>query len=163
MLTRKSRLLLGLTAAVPLLFAACTDNNIFNPMADAAGTYQLTVFAGKSIQASFAIPAGDPTYGQFAPNGGTLVVTGGTLVLSNNGTFDETNFYTIIPNDRPTVQTTYTSSGTWTLNGTDFSLSDPSRGRHDFGTLEADLNNNLTVNYSEDDGFGNLLQYEYKR
>jgi hypothetical protein len=163
MLTRKSRLLLGLTAAVPLLFAACTDNNIFNPMADAAGTYQLTVFAGKSIQASFAIPAGDQTYGQFAPNGGTLVVTGGTLVLSNNGTFVETNFYTIIPNDRPTVQTQYNSSGTWTLNGTDFSLSDPSRGRQDFGTLEADLNNNLTVNYSEDDGFGNLLQYEYKR
>ena len=92
-----------------------------------------------------------------------MVVTGGTLILSNNGTFDETNFYTIIPTDRPTVQTTYTSSGTWTLNGTDFSLSDPSRGRHDFGTLEADLNNNLTVNYSEDDGFGNLLQYEYKR
>jgi len=162
MLTRKSRLLLGLTAAVPLLFAACTDNNIFNPMADAAGTYQLTVFAGKSIPAPFTIQAGDPSFPQ-APNGGTLNVTGGTMSLSNNGTFIETDNYTIIPNDRPTVQTQYVSSGTWTLNGTTFSLSDPSRSRQVFGTLEADSNNNLTVNYSEDDGTGTFQQYEYKR
>lgn len=162
MLTKKSRLLLGLTAAAPLLFAACTDNSIFNPMADAAGTYQLTVFAGKSIQASFTIQAGDLNFPQ-APNGGTLVVTGGTMVLSSNGTFVETDNYTIIPNDRPTVQTQYTSSGTWNLNGTAFSFTDPSRGRQDFGTLEADANNNMTINYTEDDGTGTFQQYEYKR
>jgi hypothetical protein len=162
MLTKKSKLLLGLTAAAPLLFAACTDNSIFNPMADAAGTYQLTVFAGKSIQASFTIQPGDINFPQ-APNGGTLVVTGGTLVLSNNGTFVETDFYTIVPNDRPTVQTQYVSSGTWNLNGAFFSLSDPSRGRQASGTLEADLNNNLTVNYTEDDGTGTFNSFEYKR
>ena len=164
MLTRKSRLLLGLTAAVPLLFAACTDNNVFNPMADAAGTYQLTVFAGKSVPgATFTIPPGDPTYGTYAPNGGHLVVTGGNLVLSNNGTFVETNNYSITPSGGSSQNYQFVSSGTWTLNGTSFTLSDPSRNRQVSGTLEADLNNNLTVNYAEDDGTGTFQQYEYKR
>jgi hypothetical protein len=165
MLTRKSRLLLGLTAAVPLLFAACTDNSIFNPMSDAAGTYQLTVFANKSIQATFTIPPNDPTYGSIAPNGGTLVVTGGTMVLSSDGTFIETNNFTIIPNDRPTVQTHFVGRGTWNLNGTAFSFSDTDNGRQDFGTLEPDINNNMTINYTEDDGSGTgtFVSYEYKR
>jgi hypothetical protein len=163
MLTKKSRLLLGLTAAVPLLFAACTDNNIFNPMADAAGTYQLTVYAGRTPPATYTIQANDPTYGAIAPNGGNLVVTGGTLVLSNNGTFVETNNYTIVPNDRASQNVSFVSQGTWTLNGTSFSLSDPVKSRQVSGTLEADLNNNLTVNYSEDDGTGTFQQYEYKR
>ncbi|HEX9129041.1 MAG TPA: hypothetical protein VF850_07770 [Gemmatimonadaceae bacterium] len=164
MLTKKSRLLLGLTAAVPLLFAACTDNNIFNPMADAAGTYQLTVYAGRTIPATFTIQPGDPTYGSYAPNGGTLAVTGGNLVLSSNGAFVETNNYVITPNGGGAPSNVqFQSSGTWTLNGTIFSLSDPSRGRQVSGTLEADLNNNLTVNYTEDDGTGTFQSYEYKR
>jgi len=163
MLTKKSRLFLGLTAAAPLLFAACTDNSIFNPMADAAGTYQLTVYAGRTPPATYTIQPNDPTYGSIAPNGGTLVVTSGSLVLSNDGTFVETNNYTITPSGGSAQQYQYRSSGTWTINGTSFSLSDPSRNRQVTGTLEADLNNNLTVNYSEDDGTGTLQQYEYKR
>jgi hypothetical protein len=162
MLTRKSRLLLGLTAAVPLLFAACTDNNIFNPMANAAGTYQLTVYAGRTLPATFTIQPGDPNFPQ-APNGGTLAVTGGNLVLSNNGTFTETNNYVITPSGGSQQNVQFVSSGTWNLNGTSFSLSDPSRGRQVSGTLEADLNNNLTVNYTEDDGTGTFQSYEYKR
>jgi hypothetical protein len=162
MLTKKSSLLLGLTAAVPLLFAACTDNNIFNPMASAAGTYQLTVYAGKTITAHFVIQAGDPNFPQ-APNGGTLDVTGGNLVLSNNGTFVETNDYTITPTGGSSQNVQFVSSGTWTLNGTTFTLSDPSRNRQVTGTLEADANNNLTVNYAENDGTGTFQQYEYKR
>jgi hypothetical protein len=163
MLTKQSRLLLGLTAAVPLLFAACTDNSIFNPMANAAGSYNLTVYAGRTPPATYTIQPGDPNYSVDAPNGGTLVVTGGTLTLSNNGTFVETNNYAITPSGGSTVQRQFVSSGTWTLNGTTFSLSDPSRSRQVFGTLEADSNNNLTVNYSEDDGTGTFQQYEYKR
>src|SRR5437016_1296758 len=31
-----------------LLIAACTDNGIFNPLNNAAGTYTLTVYAGKT-------------------------------------------------------------------------------------------------------------------
>lgn len=162
MLTKKSRLLLGLTAAAPLLFAACTDNNIFNPMANAAGTYQLTVYAGRTLPATFTIQPGDPSFPQ-APNGGTLAVTGGNLVLNNNGTFVETNNYTITPSGGSSQNVSFVSSGTWTLNGTSFTLSDPSRGRQVSGTLEADLNNNLTVNYTEDDGTGTFQSYEYKR
>src|SRR6266852_5637957 len=156
MLTKKSKLLLGLTAAAPLLFAACTDNSIFNPMADAAGSYQLTVYAGRTPPATYTIQPNDPTYGTIAPNGGNLV-------LNSNGTFVETNNYTITPSGGSAQQYSYVSSGTWTLNGTTFYLSDPSRNRQVTGTLEADLNNNLTVNYAEDDGTGTLQQYEYKR
>jgi len=163
MLTKRSRLFLSLTAAAPLLFAACTDNSIFNPMADAAGTYQLTVYAGRTPPATYTIQPNDPTYGSIAPNGGTLVVTSGSLVLSNDGTFVETNNYTITPSGGSAQQYQYRSSGTWTINGTSFSLSDPSRNRQVTGTLDADLNNNLTVNYSEDDGTGTFQQYEYKR
>ena len=163
MLIRKSRLLLGLTAAVPLLFATCTDNNIFNPMADAAGTYQLTVYAGRTPPATYTIQPNDPNYSVDAPNGGTLVVTGGDLVLSNNGTFVETNNYAITPSGGSTVQRQFISSGTWSLNGTTFFLSDLTLHRQVSGTLEADLNNRLTVNYSEDDGTGTFQQFEYKR
>ena len=153
----------GSAIAAILLFAACTDNNIFNPMADAAGTYQLTVYAGKTPPATYTIQPNDPTYGTIAPNGGTLVVTSGSLVLSNDGTFVETNNYTITPSGGSPQQYQYRSSGTWTLNGTTFTLSDPSRNRQVSGTLDADLNNNLTVNYAEDDGTGTFQQYEYKR
>ena len=99
----------------------------------------------------------------YCSNGGTLVVTGGTLALSNNGTFVETNNYAITPSGGSTVQRQFVSSGTWNLNGTTFSLSDPSRRRQVSGTLEPDINNNWTVNYSENDGTGIFQQFEYKR
>src|SRR5258706_16289897 len=96
MLTKKSRLLLTLTAATPLLFAACTDNGIFNPLQDASGTYQLTVYAGKTMPATFTIQPGDPNFPE-APNCGTLVVTDGTLVFPNNWSFVQPKNYTITP------------------------------------------------------------------
>jgi hypothetical protein len=162
MLTKKSRLLLTLTAATPLLFAACTDNGVFNPLLDAAGTYQLTVYAGKTMPATFIIQAGDPQFPE-APNGGTLVVTDGTLVLQNSGAFVETNNYTITPTGQSGVAHQFVSSGTWTLNGTDFTLSDQSLQRFDTGTLAADANGTLTVNYTEDGGNGVFQSFEYKR
>jgi len=162
MLTKKSRLLLTLTAATPLLFAACTDNGIFNPLQDASGTYQLTVYAGKTIPATFIIQAGDPGFPE-APNGGTLVVTDGTLVLQNSGAFVETNNYTITPTGQSGQAHQFVSSGTWSLNGTDFTLSDQSLQRFDTGTLAPDANGNLTVNYTEDGGNGVFQSFEYKR
>jgi hypothetical protein len=162
MLTKKSRLLLTLTAATPLLFAACTDNGIFNPLQDASGTYQLTVYAGKTMPATFTIQPGDQNFPE-APNGGTLVVTDGTLVLQNNGSFVETNNYTITPSGQSGTAHQFVSSGTWTLNGTTFTLSDQSLQRFDTGTLDADANGNLTVNYTEDAGNGVFQSYEYKR
>jgi hypothetical protein len=162
MLTRKAKLFLSLTAATPLVFAACTDNSIFNPMVDASGTYQLTVYAGKSIPANYTIQPGDPNYPQY-PNGATFSVTGGTMVLNSNGTFIETNYYVTTPTGQASQNTNFVRTGTWTLSGTNLTLSIPAQnGRlalYDSGTL--DLN---TINYQEDGGSGvGLQQYEYKR
>jgi hypothetical protein len=162
MLTKKSRLLLTLTAATPLLFAACTDNGIFNPLQDASGTYQLTVYAGKSMQAQFTIQPGDQNFPE-APNGGVLLITDGTLVLQNNGTFVETNNYTVTPTGQNAIAHQFVSSGTWTLNGTNFTLNDQALQRFDTGTLDTDANGRLTVNYTEDLGNGTFQSYEYKR
>ena len=164
MLTRKSRLLLGLTVATPLLFAACTDNSIFNPMSDAAGTYQLTVYAGKTLSptAHYLIPQGDATY----PNGATFDVVGGDLELSSNGTFIETNNYVIVPTGQASFTQQFTSSGTWTLNGTALTLSAPAQNNNSSrfvtGTLAPNSNNNLTINYQEDTGAG-FESFEYIR
>jgi hypothetical protein len=162
MLTKKSRLLLTLTAATPLLFAACTDNGIFNPLTNAAGTYQLTVYAGKTMPATFTIQPNDPNFPE-APNGGTLVVTDGTLVLQNNGSFVETNNYTITPSGQSAIFHQFVSSGTWNLNGTTFSLNDQANNRFDTGTLDTDANGRLTVNYTENTGGGVFQAFEYKR
>jgi hypothetical protein len=162
MLTKKSRLFLGLTVATPLLFAACTDNGIFNPMSDAAGDYQLTVYAGKSLVAHYQIQPGDATY----PNGASFDVVGGDLNLSSNGTFVETNNYVITPTGGSSANSTFASSGSWTLNGTTLTLNAPAQNgnisRFVTGTLEPDVNNKLTINYQEDSGAG-LDSYEYKR
>jgi len=162
MLTKKSRLLLTLTAATPLLFAACTDNGIFNPLNNASGTYQLTVYAGKTIPATFTIQPGDPQFPE-APNGGTLVVTDGTLVLQNNGSFVETNNYTITPSGQSGIAHQFVANGTWTLNGTTFTLNDQANQRFDTGTLDTDANGRLTVNYTEDSGNGVFQAFEYKQ
>ena len=162
MLTKKSRLLLTLTAATPLLFAACTDNGIFNPLNNASGTYQLTVYAGRTIPATFTIQPGDPQFPE-APNGGTLVVTDGTLVLQNNGSFVETNNYTITPSGQSGIAHQFVANGTWTLNGTTFTLNDQANQRFDTGTLDTDANGRLTVNYTEDTGNGVFQSFEYKQ
>ncbi len=162
MLTGKSRLLLGLTVAIPLLFAACTDNSIFNPMSNAAGDYQLTVYAGKTIVAHYLIQPGDATY----PNGASFDVVSGDLNLSSNGTFIETNNYVITPTGQSSFNQQFTSSGTWTLNGTDLTLSAPAQNgnssRFVTGTLAPNSNNGLTINYQEDSGSG-LQSFEYIR
>jgi hypothetical protein len=162
MLTKKSRLLLTLTAATPLLFVACTDNGIFNPLNNASGTYQLTVYAGRTIPATFTIQPGDPQFPE-APNGGTLVVTDGTLVLQNNGSFVETNNYTITPSGQSGIAHQFVANGTWTLNGTTFTLNDQANQRFDTGTLDTDANGRLTVNYTEDAGNGVFQAFEYKQ
>ena len=158
MLTRKATLFLSLTAAVPLLFAvACTDNGIFNPLADAAGTYQLTVYAGKSLTAHYVIQPNDPDYPSM-PNGGTLDVTDGSLVLNSNGTYTEINNYIVTPSGQSSVNQFFRDQGTWDLNGTDLTLSSQQANRFVTGTLDVD-----TINYQEPDGKGGFDSFEYKR
>jgi hypothetical protein len=153
-----------LTFIAVMLIAACTDNGIFNPLDDASGTYQLTVYAGKSIPATYVIQAGDPNYPNY-PNGATFVVTSGTMVLNSNGTFVETNNYTTTPTGGPSSNSQFVSSGTWTLNGTTFSLFAPPQNgnasRSVTGTLTADQSFH-TINYQEDNGNGGSDAFEYK-
>jgi hypothetical protein len=114
MLTKKSRLLLAVTAATPLLLAGCTDNGVFNPLRDAAGTYDLVVFRGSILPVTDTYSAGQT---QQLPNGGTVRWTDGTLVLNSNGTFVETNNYTATPNGESSYDDAFVSSGTYTING----------------------------------------------
>src|SRR6476620_9295439 len=72
MLTRKTKLLLSLTAAVPLLFAACTDNGIFHPLNDAAGAYTLTVYKGVTTPHTYAVQPNDPVWSSVMPQGATV-------------------------------------------------------------------------------------------
>lgn len=165
MLTRKAKLLLSLTAATPLLFAACTDNTGLGPLNEFAGTYELTVYAGRSIPASYTIQPGDPSYPQY-PNGAEFVVTGGTMVLNNNGTFIETNNYVFTPNGGAAQNANFVSTGTWTLNGEEFGFSAPPQNnnaaRNITGTLTVDANSVATINYQESDGAGGFDAFEYK-
>lgn len=165
MLKRNSSLLLALTVATPLLFAACTDNNIFNPMQDFAGTYQLTVYAGHGMpNATFVIQAGDPNF-PTEPNGGTFVVTDGDIVLDNNGTFVETNNFVITATGGSTRTDRFVSNGTWSLSGSSFTLNAPFQNsnpaRFATGTLITSGNADI-LNYQEDNG-GGLQSYEYRR
>jgi hypothetical protein len=160
MLTRKARLLLSLTAATPLLFAACHDYGILDPRADAAGTYELTVFAGHSMpNATVNYPPNDPN---FDSRGGSLVATDGTLVLNQNGTFTETNHIIVNVNGAGSTNSIFTSSGTWTVNGDVFTLSDPNKNRQVSGELALNFDNNYAVSYLEN-GTGSVQPYEYIR
>lgn len=158
MLTRKAKLLLSLTAAVPLLFAACTDNGIFNPRSDAAGTYTLTVYKGVTTPHTYTVQPNDPVWSSVMPQGGTVVISDGNLVLRNDGSFTETNNYVITPAGQSSQTSYYISQGTWNINGTELSLYAPSEGRNVTGVLDFD-----TVNYQELDENGTLQSYEYRR
>jgi hypothetical protein len=166
MLTKKARLFLSLTAATPLLFAAaCTDNGILNPLGDAAGTYQLTVYAGKTLVAHYVIQPNDPYFSNDAPNGGTLDVTDGTLDLNTNGTYTETNNYTITPSGGSPVQRFFRSQGSWTMNVNDeVTLSSQVESRFVTATWTVDdINGKETINYQETNGSGVVESFEYAR
>ena len=159
MLTRKAKLLLSLTAATPLLFAACKDNSLLGLYGDVAGTYQLTVFQGRSLPVTYTYAPGET---QALPSGGTIRWTDGSMLLRSDGTFRETNNYIITPSGGSSSSNAYVSTGTFTVNGTQFTLSAPQQNntaqRFVTGTIDLDI-----INYIEDDGFGNQLAYEYIR
>ncbi len=159
MLTRKARLLLGLTAATPLLFAACHDNGILSPYPDLAGTYQLTVFAAATLPVTYTYTAGQISA---LPNGGTITWTDGTMVLRSDGSFTETNNYVITPSGGAGQNSSFVSIGTFTVNGTAFTLAAPAQSqtsaRFATGTLDLDR-----INYVEDNGDGTTSAYEYRR
>jgi hypothetical protein len=154
---RQTKRLLSVIAV--MLIAACTDNSLTNPYGDVSGTYQLTVFAGRSLPATYTYQAG-----QIAalPNGGTIQWTDGTMVLNSNGTFVETNNYLMTPNGGSTQSGSFISTGTYTVNGINFTLSAPAQNntdaRYATGTIEFN-----TINYDEQNTNGTTSSYEYKR
>ena len=154
---RHSKKLLSVIAV--MLIAACTDNSITNPYGNVSGTYQLTVFAGRSLPATYTYQAGQI---QALPNGGTIQWTDGTMELRSNGTFIESNNYLITPSGAQTSSGTFISTGTFTVNGSSFTLSAPAQNqtseRFATGTIQFD-----TINYDEDNGDGTTSSYEYKR
>ena len=148
-----------LSVIAVMLVAACTDNSLTNPYGDVSGTYQLTVFAGRTLPATYTYSAGQISA---LPNGGTIQWTDGTMVLNSNGTFVETNNYIETPNGGTAQSGSFISSGTYTLNGSNFTLSAPAQNnvgqRYATGTIQFD-----TINYDEDNGDGTTSSYEYKR
>jgi hypothetical protein len=162
MLTRTVRLILGLTAATPLLLvAACTNNEPVSPLTSAAGQYQMTLFRGGLLPVTDTYTAADSITS--LPNGGTVTWTDGTMVLNSDGTFVETNNYTINPTGSTTSSTgAFVSIGKYTVSGTNFSLSVAAvpqqvAARSATGTISA-----TTINYQESNGVS-LDTFEYKR
>ena len=154
---RHTKRLLSVIAV--MLVAACTDNSLTNPYGNVSGTYQLTVFAGRTLPATYTYSAGQVSA---LPNGGTIQWTGGTMVLNSNGTFVETNAYTATDNVNGSQSGSFISSGTYTVNGTNFTLSAPAQNgvaqRYGTGTIQFN-----TINYDENNGDGTTSSYEYKR
>ena len=154
---RHTKRFLSLIAVMAI--AACTDNSITNPYGNVSGTYQLTVFAGRTLPATYTYSPGQT---QALPNGGTIEWTDGTIDLQSNGTFVETNNYLITPTGGQTTSGSFISTGTYTVNGINFTLSAPAQNntpqRYATGTIQFD-----TINYDEDNGNGTTSQYEYRR
>jgi hypothetical protein len=161
MLTRKAKLLLSLSVATPILFAACVDNTLIGPYRDVAGTYQLTVFSGATPPVTFTY--GPNPQSSIIPNGGTVTWTDGTMVLYSNGTFTETNYYDYHDNGGASGRESYVSNGTFTVNGTDFTLSAPAQNNSlaRFATGSLVISNISRINYVEDNGNGTSSAYEY--
>jgi hypothetical protein len=157
MLTRKAKLLLSLTVATPILFAACVDNTLIGPYGNIAGTYQLTVFSGATLPVTFTYASGQNSV---VPNGGTITWTDGTMVLNSNGTFTERNNYNYQNNGGSSGSSAFVSTGTFTINGTDFTLSAPAQSGIPARFAQGSVVSGR-INYVEDNGNGTTSAYEY--
>jgi len=150
--------LLSVAAIAPLLLTSCDSSNTFDPFEDAAGTYTMTVYAGRSVPATFTCQPGQCGM----PNGGTFVANDGTLVLDDDGTFVETNRYTQTPTGGTPQQATFISTGTWDLTGNnEVTLFAPAQNGLGPRTLNATIEyggTNVTIQYLEDGE-----SYEYSR
>jgi hypothetical protein len=158
MFTNNVRLVRVLTAATPLLFAACKDNNLVTP-ANVVGSYQLTLFRGQVPPVTDTYQASDGI--SDLPNGGTVTWTDGTLMLNANGSFTETNNYTITPTGEASRQSAFTSLGTYRLSGNSINLVAPPQNNNGARNLSGTITVK-SVTYQESNGQGFDL-YEYRR
>jgi len=150
--------LLSVVALAPLLLTSCDSSNTFDPFEDAAGTYELSVYAGRSLPATFTCQPGQCGL----TNGGTFVANSGTLVLHEDGNFVETNHYTHTPTGGSPQQSTFVSSGFYDIVGdNEIELFAPAQNGIGSRTLNATIEYGgpfVTIHYNED---GEV--YEYRR
>lgn len=141
MLTKRVKRIFAAVALAPLLLTAC-EGNPFDPFDEATGTYDLTVFADASVPATFSCGPAD------CPNGGTVRVNSGTLVLHADGSYVERNNFTF---DEPQGSRNgqFVSTGTFTLNGENLSLDDDDGTRFINASLQV-LPDRIRVSYDED-------------
>ena len=158
MATKRVMRLLSVAAIAPLLLTSCDSSNTFDPFEDVVGTYDLSVYAGRSVPATFTCDPGQCGM----PNGGTFVANDGTLVLEEDGTFVETNYYTSTPIGGTAEQSTFISRGTWDLDGdNELTLFAPAQNGLQSRTLNATIEFggvDVTIHYLEDG-----QSYEYSR
>ena len=153
--TKRVMRFLTVAAVAPLLITGCDSTSIFDPSDDAVGTYQLTVYAGRSMpNATFQC---DPGECDNLPNGGTMVVTDGTLVLYDDGTFVEMNHYVLTPTGQASQNLTYSSTGTYDVFNDELTLSAPGQNRVVDASLTS-VGGDIRINYIEQNE-----SYEYRR
>lgn len=157
--TKRVMRLLSVAAIAPLLLTSCDSSNNFDPFEDAAGTYELSVYAGASVPVTFNCDPGECT--QSFSNGGTIRVTDGTLVLYEDGTFDETNRFVMTPTGGSARNETFISSGTYEIFGDEVELYAPPQNNNEARFLNAEFDysgNDIRIRYVEDG-----VSYEYRR
>jgi len=150
MLTKRVRRFLGVAAMAPLFLTAC-DGSVFNPN-DETGTYQLTVYDSVVMPATFNCQPGQCNM----PNGGTLRVNSGTIVLRSNGTFTETNRFTETPVGSAASSYNLTWDGTYEFDGFNLTLFVPAQNNQAARFVDATLEFD-TIAYTE---AGEFFQYE---
>ena len=155
--TKRVLRLLSVAAITPLLLTSCDSNNTFDPFEDAVGTYELSVFAGSAVPVTFPCNPGQCGF----TNGGEFRVNDGTLQLFEDGTFTETNHYTMTPTGGSAQQVTFTSSGTYDIVGDRMDLYAPAQNGASERFLDATFQyggNDVRVRYIEEGE-----SYEYRR
>jgi len=157
MRTKRVLRLLSFAAVAPLLLASCDSNNTFDPIDDAVGSYSLSVYAGSSVPVTFPCNPGQCGLS----NGGTFRVDDGTLQLYDDGTFTETNHYTMTPTGGSAQNVTFVSSGTYDIIGDQLDLYAPAQNGIGERFLDATFQyggNDVRIRYIEDGE-----TYEYRR
>ena len=156
--TKRVMRFLSVAAIAPLILTSCDSSNTIDPFEDAVGTYDLSVYADRSVPATFNCQPGQCGM----PNGGTFVANGGTLVIDEDGTFIETNYYTSTPVGGSPQQSTFVSSGNWDFVGGDqLTLFAPAQNNLGPRNLNATIvfgDPYITIHYAEDG-----QDYEYRR
>jgi len=158
MLSKNARFVLALTAATPLLFASCKDNNLVTPE-NVVGTYQLSLFRGLVPPVTDTYQASDNIEG--LPNGGTAAWTDGTMVLGADGHFAETNNVTLSPTGGTPQQTAFTSIGTYRLSGNSIIFTAPPQNNLNARNFTGTVTVN-SITYQESNGV-DFDSYQYRR